>query len=107
MTSTLSKYFQPTSLTWWTGIGSLIAGLLLMLATVIPVLAPLSALAASFFPGQEGGALIVAGLGLIGIKGAISSSGVVTLNSVIDLVQAVKLQPVVVPVVVPATPPVV
>ena len=90
MNALLEKYWHPDSLTWWTGVATLLAGLILQLAPALPALAPVTGIVAQFFPGHAGGDLIIAGLGLIGIKGAIATLAVKTLEDAQSLAASVN-----------------
>ena len=100
----MQKYWQPTSLTFWTGVASFLAGLVLILAPAVPMLAPFATFAGGFFPGQDGGALMIAGLGLIGIKAAIASNGVKAVEAAVNLAAAVAETSKAAPVTVAAPP---
>lgn len=93
MNTLLAKYWQPNSMTFWTGLASFVAGLAIMLGggttPLVAQLAPISTFAAGFFPGQAGGDLVVAGLGLIGIRAAIAQAAVKTLTDAAALAKAV------------------
>ena len=69
-----TKYFQPTSLTWWSGVAMIAEGLILLAAQIVPSLAPLAAMIRPATGGMGPMILINGGLAAIGIKGAIISA---------------------------------
>lgn len=65
------KYLKPRSLTWWTAMVPLIAGLVVALGAAIPDLAPVVAVINAASDGMPAAAMINMGLIGIGLRGAI------------------------------------
>ena len=66
------KYIKPKSLTWWAGFVPLIAGVLVALSDVIPVLLPVRAVIDAMTGNAEPAVLVNAGLVAIGLRGAVA-----------------------------------
>ena len=64
------KYIKPRSLAWWSGVVMLASGIIMAAAEGFPTVAPIAvALHAAW--GMDAAPLIAAGLGIIGLRGAI------------------------------------
>lgn len=66
------KYLKPKSLTWWAGFVPLLAGLVVALSDVLPVLAPVRAVIDAMTGNAEPAVLVNAGLVAIGLRGAVA-----------------------------------
>lgn len=82
MTTWLSYYVHPTSLTWLTGVASFLSGLFLLAAMVFPSLAPYAATLGSLWSGQTAVLLIGGGLASIGLKSGQANSLAMTLDAI-------------------------
>lgn len=67
----MTKYVKPTSLTWWSSVTPLVAGVIVLLADVYPALLPAKVVIDAVTGGAAGGLLINAGLGGIGLRAAL------------------------------------
>lgn len=64
------KYFKPKSLTWWAAVFPLVMGLIMAIGPAIPGAEAIVAIAVALTGGVAPSVLINAGLGGIGLRGA-------------------------------------
>lgn len=74
MLTFLSKYWMPTSLTWWTGIAMLVSGVVMALASAIPALAAFAGPLSAVWGGRSDALLIAGGLAAIGFRSAVATT---------------------------------
>lgn len=71
MSTAVSKYVKPKSLTWWASVFPLFAGIALAVASAVPGFEGLVSLINGMFPELSAVALINMGLIGIGLRGAV------------------------------------
>jgi hypothetical protein len=65
------KYFKPKSLTFWAAVFPLVMGLIIAIGPIFPSMAPIVDAAIALTGGTSASVLINAGLGGIGLRGAL------------------------------------
>ena len=66
-----TKYVKPFSLTWWCGLVLILAGVLVALADVLPVLGQIAHVINALSGGATPAVLFLAGMTTIGLRGAL------------------------------------
>ena len=70
------SYFQPFSVTWWSGMALIVSGLLRIWGLEIPFLTPaVRPVIDALFGATDPGLMIVTGLGFIGVRAKMERAG--------------------------------
>lgn len=68
----IEKYLKPKSVTWWAGFLPLLGGVIVAAAnTILPAAQPVAAFVDELSGQLPASVLILSGLGLIGLRGAV------------------------------------